>query len=127
MKILLVDDNAHYAGLLKDTLRSSGYDVHLEGDGIRGCEALSSTDIDLVISDLRMPSLHGMKLHSYAREMDQHKKTKFIFLSEFKDIYRNLAELNPESDFFVDKRTDMGALVKVVDRLLFGEFAGKWV
>ncbi len=127
MKILLVDDNAQYARLLKETLRSSGYDVHLAENGIRGCDTLSSTDIDLIISDLKMPGLEGLKLHSFAREMERYRNTKFLFLSELKDVFRNTAELNSRGNFFLDRTTEMHAVVKVVDRLLFGDFAGKWV
>lgn len=127
MKILLVDDNVDYVRLLKDILISSGYDVQTADDGMEGCEALTSPDIDLIISDLRMPRLDGIKLHSFARKTHRYKNTKFIFLSAFKDVYRNIPELNTESDYFLDKTTELMALVKFVDQLLFGEFAGKWV
>lgn len=127
MKILLVDDNADYVRLLKDTLMSSGYDVETADDGLEGCEALTSPDIDLIISDLRMPRLDGIKLHSFARKTHRYRSTKFIFLSAFKDVFRGIPELNSESDFFLDKTTEMIALVKLVDQLLFGDFAGTWV
>ena len=127
MKILLVDDNADFVNLLSDTLKSSGYDVQIAFDGIEGCEALSSPDIDLIISDLRMPRLDGIKLHSFARKIRRYKNTKFIFLSAFRDVYRTIPDLNSASDFFLDKATEMEVLVKLVDQLLFGTFAGKWI
>jgi len=127
MKILLVDDNADFVRLLKEALMTSGYDVETAEDGLEACEALASPDIDLIISDLRMPRLDGIKLHSFARKTHRYKNTKFIFLSAYKDVYRSIPGLNSVSDFFLDKTTETVSLVKFIDQLLFGSYAGKWV
>ncbi|HCV42308.1 MAG TPA: hypothetical protein DGH68_02405 [Bacteroidetes bacterium] len=127
MKILLVDDNTDYLRLLKDALIASGYDVCAGEDGIEGCETLTSTDVDLIISDIRMPRLDGIKLHSFARNSHRYKRIKFVFLSAFKDVYGNTLGLDPEIDFFLDKTTPIDVITKTVDRLLFGDFAGRWV
>jgi DNA-binding response OmpR family regulator len=127
MTILLVDDNTDYLCLLKDALTASGYDVCVGEDGIEGCETLTSTDIDLIISDIRMPRLDGIKLHSFARKSNRYKKTKFVFLSAFKDVYGSIPGLDSKLDFFLDKTTPIDAILKKVNLLLFGDFAGKWV
>ena len=125
MNILLVDDNADYLQLLKEGLNLSGYEVHTANDGIEGCEMLTSLDIDLIISDIRMPRLDGVKLHAFAREMKRHKRTKFIFLSGFKEIYQTVPGLDAEIDYFLDKTTPVSGIRELVDRLLFGNFAGR--
>ncbi len=125
MEILIVDDNADYLHLLEEALRSSGYDVHIAQDGVEGCEMLTSSEIDLIISDIRMPRLDGIKLHSFAREMSRHKKTKFIFLSGFKDVYNNMPGLSADIDYFLDKMTPIESIVKLVNKLVFGDFAEK--
>jgi DNA-binding response OmpR family regulator len=127
VKILLVDDNTDYLRLLKDALIASGYDVCAGEDGIEGCETLTSTDVDLIISDIRMPRLDGIKLHSFARNSQRYKKIKFVFLSAFKDVYGAIPGLNSEIDFFLDKTTPIEEILKLVDKLVFGNFAGKWV
>lgn len=125
IEILIVDDNADYLHLLEEALRSSGYDVHAAQDGVEGCEILTSSEINLIISDIRMPRLDGIKLHSFARELSRHRKTKFIFLSGYKDVYSNLPGLRPEIDFFLDKMTPIESIVKLVNKLVFGDFAEK--
>lgn len=125
MNILLVDDNAEYLRLLKEALSLSGYEVHTANDGIEGCEMLSSLDIDLIISDIRMPRLDGVKLHAFAREMNRYKKTKFVFLSGFKEVYQSVPGLDAEIDYFLDKTTPVSGILGLVDRLLFGSFAGR--
>ncbi len=124
--ILLVDDNTDYLHLLKEALDSAGYEVHIARDGVEGCEILTSTGIDLIISDIRMPRLDGIKLHSFAREMKHHKRTKFVFLSAFKDVYMNTLHLKPGLDYFLDKMTPVQDILRLVNELLFGSLAEKW-
>jgi DNA-binding response OmpR family regulator len=127
MDILLVDDNADYLLLVKEALFTHGYNVHTAQDGIEGCEVLASSDIDLIISDIRMPRFDGLKLHAFAREMERYKKTKFVFISGFKDVYSDVLTLDPKVDFFLDKTTPLREIVKLIDSLLFGKFEGAWI
>jgi CheY-like chemotaxis protein len=126
MDILLVDDNADYLSLLGEILQRNGYTIHSAQDGAEGCEVLAKSDIDLIISDIRMPRLDGLKLHAFAREIDRYKKTKFIFVSGFKDLYTNAIKLDPKIDFSLDKMTPVHEILQLVDRLIFGESKEFW-
>lgn len=126
MDILLVDDNEDYLSLLGEILRRNGYTIHTAQDGAEGCEVLAKSDIDLIISDIRMPRLDGLKLHAFAREIDRYKKTKFIFVSGFKDLYTNAIKLDPKIDFSLDKMTPVHEILQLVDRLIFGESKEFW-
>lgn len=127
MDVLLVDDNADYLELMRQALFISGYNVHTAEDGVEACEVLNSSDIDLIISDVRMPRLDGLKLHTFARDMGRYKRTKFIFISAFKDILEKKQTFNKELDFFFDKTTTVEEIVKFVDKQVFGTYAGDWV
>jgi CheY-like chemotaxis protein len=126
MDILLVDDNADYLSLLGEILQRNGYTIHSAQDGAEGCEVLAKSDIDLIISDIRMPRLDGLRLHAFAREIDRYKKTKFIFVSGFKDLYTNAIKLDPKIDFSLDKMTPVHEILQLVDRLIFGESKEFW-
>jgi CheY-like chemotaxis protein len=126
MDILLVDDNEDYLHLVKQVLDQNGYTVHTAKDGMEGCEVLTNADIDLIISDIRMPRLDGLKMHSFAREIDRYKKTKFIFISGFRDIYSEAITIDPKLDFLLDKTTPVTDLLKLVDELIFGWVEGAW-
>jgi CheY-like chemotaxis protein len=127
MNILLVDDNEDYLMLVREALYSSGYNIHTAHDGIEGCEVLASQEIDLIISDIRMPRFDGLKLHAFAREMERYRDTKFIFISGLRDAYTDAVDLNPKIDFFLDKTTPLKEIVKLVNTLIFGCFEGAWV
>jgi len=126
IEILVVDDNSEYLSLLKEALTISGYDVHTAGDGVEGCEKLTSEQVDLIISDIRMPRLDGIKLHAFARETERHKRTKFIFITGFKDMYSLIPGFDAQIDFFLEKTTPVKTIIQLVDRLVFGKFAEQW-
>ncbi len=126
MNILLVDDNADYVKLLGDLLYANGYTIHTASDGIEGCELLASTDMDLIISDIKMPRLDGIKMHGFARNQERHARTKFIFMTAFTETYKNFLPLDPELDIFIDKSMSVKEIVHLVDKVMFGKFAGLW-
>jgi CheY-like chemotaxis protein len=122
MDILLVDDNEDYLMLMKDLLYANGYSVITAANGAEACEILDSSSVDLIISDIKMPKLDGIKLHAYARELEEYRDTKFIFISGYKDVYENLMNLEPGKDFLLDKTTPATEIVKLVNDLMFGKF-----
>lgn len=127
MNILLVDDNEDYLNFMKESLFLNGYTVTTATDGSEACQLLDRPDIDLIISDIKMPTLDGIMLHAYARELDRYKKTKFIFISGYGDAYSDVLCLDSDIDFFFSKTTPVAELLTFIDNLMFGEFAGKWV
>jgi DNA-binding response OmpR family regulator len=127
MNILLVDDNLDYLNFMKESLFLNGYTVFTATDGAEACTLLGKPDIDLIISDIKMPTLDGIMLHSFARELERYKSTKFIFVSGYGDAYEDILNLNSEVDFFFSKTTPVAELLKFIDGLMFGEFAGTWV
>lgn len=126
MDILLVDDNPEYLELARDILHSSGYTVHVARDGAEGCEVLGNEEIDLIISDICMPQFDGLKLHAFAREMDRYRTTKFVFVSGVQGALRDVVDMDPAVDFFLEKTLPLKEFVRFIDTLAFGSAAGAW-
>ena len=61
-RILVVEDEATTRTLLEGLLTPAGYDVAVAADGADALLQLSRTLFDLVIADIRMPLLDGLKL-----------------------------------------------------------------
>lgn len=118
MNILLVDDNPDYRFLMNLTLTLAGYTTYVAEDGLEGIEIMESHDIDLIISDIRMPRMDGIKLNAYARATSKYKNTKFIFVSGFKEVYVGKVALDPRYDFLLDKTTSSEEIVRLVNKLL---------
>jgi type IV pilus assembly protein PilB len=60
--ILILDDDQDTQTLLKRILEKSGYETTVASDGIEALLYLGKKDFDLILSDINMPNLDGLKL-----------------------------------------------------------------
>ncbi len=66
--ILIVDDEKNYRLILSRLLTDAGYQVTAEENPFAALELLSREDVDLVVSDLRMPRMDGMDFFRTVKE-----------------------------------------------------------
>jgi diguanylate cyclase (GGDEF)-like protein len=62
MKILCVEDNVEFADQLTDLLKAERYTVDVATDGQEGWELAESTNYDLILLDIMLPRLDGIRL-----------------------------------------------------------------
>ncbi|MFC1587061.1 response regulator [Planctomycetota bacterium] len=67
MKILIIEDNDGARTLFKLALSGHGYECLSASDGRQGFDLLNSGKFDLVITDLKMPGMDGVKLLELAK------------------------------------------------------------
>jgi len=67
-RILIVDDSAETLEMLERTLSLEGYRVFAALGVAEAVKVLDDTDVDLVITDYKMPKVSGMDLIRYVRE-----------------------------------------------------------
>ena len=60
--ILVVDDEKNIREGLAEYLRMEGYELKTAADGREGFAAVETGEVDLVITDLRMPAMSGGEL-----------------------------------------------------------------
>jgi DNA-binding response OmpR family regulator len=61
-RILVVDDELLIRDLLYDFFSSRNYDIILAESGSKALEILGVEDIDLILTDLKMPDMDGLEL-----------------------------------------------------------------
>ena len=61
-KILIVEDDAITRKNLSFLLSDEGYEVEQAGDGVQALEIVAHRRFDLVLSDIIMPRMDGLKL-----------------------------------------------------------------
>ena len=83
--ILLVEDEAALRGLVKRILEARGYAVLEAEHGAQALERSASHhgEIDLVVSDIVMPTMGGREMAGHLRV--QRPKSRFLFVSGFTD------------------------------------------
>jgi DNA-binding NtrC family response regulator len=67
-KILVVDDDSLMRDFLSETLNRSGYSVDLASTGEEALAKIRKEDYDVILSDIRMPTMGGMELLKTTRE-----------------------------------------------------------
>jgi two-component system chemotaxis response regulator CheY len=64
VKALIVDDSSVMRKIVERSLRQAGLDalvVHEAGSGVEGLEVLKTEQVDLILSDINMPSMNGLE------------------------------------------------------------------
>ena len=60
--ILIVDDNEDLRFTLSDIIKSEGYKVLEAGEGTKALKQIKSSNPELVLLDMRLPGMDGMKI-----------------------------------------------------------------
>jgi two-component system, OmpR family, response regulator MprA len=62
MRILVIEDDAKMAELLRRGLSTEGHTVEIAGDGLKGLEKGQSTAFDAIVLDIMLPGLDGLSV-----------------------------------------------------------------
>ncbi|MFZ1200914.1 MAG: response regulator, partial [Desulfobacterales bacterium] len=60
--ILIVDDEKNYTRILGAVLEEEGFEILAANSGPAALEILEGSDVDLVLTDLKMPMMDGIQL-----------------------------------------------------------------
>lgn len=103
MTILVVDDEAAQRLLMKNLLEMEGWNVLVAENGDDALANMAREKVDLIISDIYMPVMDGIKLHKTIRELQGYETMPFLFVSAYDDQYTMEAMKNPKIDGFFKK------------------------
>jgi two-component system KDP operon response regulator KdpE len=98
--ILVVDDEPQITRVLKTTLSSHGYGIRTAADGDEALQMMKEWSPDLLITDLRMPSMDGLELCRQVRATSQ---IPIIVLSVRGEERTKVEALDAGADDYVTK------------------------
>ena len=90
--VLCVDDEANIVSALRRLFRGSGYRVFTALSGAEALELMGREQVDLVISDMRMPLMDGAQLLEQVRT--RWPATTRILLTGYADVASSVAAIN---------------------------------
>ena len=81
-KVLVVEDSPTMRQLIVFALkRIRGFQISEANDGVDGLKKLSADKFDLIVTDINMPIMDGLKLVSMVRNDPNYKETPIIIIT----------------------------------------------
>ncbi|KAG1460491.1 hypothetical protein G6F57_014313 [Rhizopus arrhizus] len=115
-RVLIVEDDAHIAELLRLHLRDEGYAVEHAADGNEGMRGLEEGSWDALVLDLMLPGIDGLEICKRARAMARY--TPIIITSARSSEVHRILGLELGADDYLAKPFSMLELVARVRALL---------
>lgn len=113
-KVLCVEDEELLREDIVQELIEAGYDVIEAANGSEGYAAILEHAPDLVLCDLMMPDMPGLKLLEILRQDSAHSSTPFIFLTALAEKEHILAGKRLGVDEYLTKPVDFELLTETV-------------
>ena len=114
ISILIVDDEQMMRDLLKKILSREGYQIHTAEDGVIAVECLKNNNIDIVISDMKIPRMDGFELLSYIKK--EYPRTGVINKTGSAEIYTVKDTLLLGADEYITKPFKSFEISLVIER-----------
>ena len=118
-KVLVVEDDPSVRGLLNTLLSAEGYDVVTASDGLAGLVKVASARPALVLLDLMMPDLGGVRVLEELREDPELRGTPVLVVTGKVDAVPGMRDLLGEDNVFV-KPFAVAELLARVDEVTGG-------
>lgn len=90
--VLLVDDEENILASLKRLLRRDGYHIITAGSAAEGLQRLAETEVDVIVSDQRMPGMSGVEFLRRAKALYPH--TVRMVLSGYTELQSIIDAVN---------------------------------
>ena len=119
LKVLVVEDSPTMRQLIVFALkRIRGLEITEANDGVGGLKKLSAEKFDLILTDINMPIMDGLKLVSLIRNDPQYKEVPVVVITtEGAQEDRDRA-LALGANEYITKPIQTAKIIEVVRRLL---------
>ncbi len=114
--ILIVDDNEDLQFTLSNIVESEGYNVLKAGDGIKALKLLKANTPDLVLLDMRLPGMDGMKVLEEIKKYD--KNIIVLMLTAFGDVKGAVKAMRLGAFDYLTKPFDNEELLIIIKKAL---------
>lgn len=120
MRILIVEDELDLQEAIAEGLRMEGYAVDTCSNGEDACELAYVENYDLIILDLNLPKMDGIKVLEKLRE--ENKELKVLILSARSSVHDKVKGLDIGANDYLTKPFDFAELEARIRNLLRRKF-----
>lgn len=115
-KILVVDDDEVIRHLLVDTLTSMGYQSWGAANGEEALTTLNQKKVDIVITDIKMPKLDGVRLLKKIKETQP--DLPVLIITAYNFVYSQDQAVTSVADGFLAKPFRIGKIEELIKTAL---------
>ncbi|WP_375724958.1 EAL domain-containing protein [Arcobacter sp. KX21116] len=115
LSILYVEDDTTVRESLSSTLKLLSKKIYTADDGLQALEILKDNEIDLVITDIKMPNLDGLELSKKIQDLDLNIPILITTAHDEIDYLHKAIELN--IDAFITKPLNITSLIQSITKL----------
>jgi len=114
-KVLIVEDDADARWGLSLFLKKEGFDVFEAKDGLEAITMLNKENVDLVLSDLKMPNLDGLELLKYCNKNCDN--VVFVMMTAYGDCESFCEILNYGAFEYLNKPVRLEEVLSLIKRI----------
>ena len=114
LRILLIDDEKQFVGILAERLKFRGFNVRMALSGEEGLEALMEEAADVVILDIRMPGKNGIQILKEIKKMSP--QTEVILLTGHASVETAIDGVKHGAFSYLVKPTDLTELLDTINQ-----------
>lgn len=114
--ILVVDDDEGVRENLAELFQDVGYSVMTAGNAPEAMQKLSARQVDLLLTDYRMPGPNGVELIESARRVKP--RLKAILMTAFGDVFTEIESVRRGAIGYVNKPFEADEITGLVSRIL---------
>ncbi len=118
IRILIIDDDLEFAGVLRMHLIAAGYAADVAEDAVEGGKALLEQPPALVLCDIGMPHLNGLELLSLMRSDPRSASIPVVFISGRSDSDTVIRAVELGAADFLAKPVTREQLLQTVETCL---------
>ena len=115
-KILIVDDDPEILEVIAEILQQAGYDVDSAKDGRKAIRRIEDDFFDLVVTDLNLPKVDGMKILQYV--VEQSPETMCVILTGYGTIKGSVEAIKLGAFDYITKPVKSDEILIVVEKAL---------
>jgi two-component system, NtrC family, response regulator AtoC len=115
-RILIVDDEALVRWSLRERLTAEDYDVFEAGLASEALERLSTTEVDLVLLDFKLPDGDGLSILRRVKELSA--ETQVIMITAFSTVENAVEAMKLGAYHYVNKPFNLDEVVLLVEKAL---------
>ena len=112
--VLIIDDESAIVDTLRILLKNEGFAAHVAFGGKLGIDQIAAIRPDIIISDIRMPSVGGLDVLTAAKQQDP--DVPVILMTAQASLQSAISAVNDGAFHYVQKPFQNDALVAIVRR-----------